>query len=68
VSYLQLLGVMLMTWSYELHYTFFFINNSFNPTIAIDFLKLFTAAVIFAIFVLNRRVRTLIKQKYQAAN
>jgi len=62
VSYLELLGAMLVTWYFEVY-----AMKSKDPSdsmIAADALKLLTASVIFAVFVLNKRVRFLLLQKY----
>jgi len=65
-NYLQLLGVMTITWFFEiLPYTF---HDSYGSYIVKDALKLLTAVVIFAIFALPKNVRVLVFQRYATLN
>jgi hypothetical protein len=60
-SYVELFGVMLILWPFEIHSW-----HSYGDELFItELLKTLSAATIFAIFVLNKKVRGLLFEPYQ---
>lgn len=54
---------MLVTWPIEM-LSYSYTHNSIDSIIVSDFIKCFSAALVFCIFVLNQNVRSLMFDRY----